>query len=136
MPVCWGGGRRDCGGAPGQDDDYILRGSSMTLQAMPSFWLALIVIVVLVLVFEWIPSISYKHIWKTRCGTWEVMLLPAFIVGLRSSAEILRMTRSSVLEVLREDLCGRRIPRAAPAAGAVRPRIEERFASGGDPGRV
>ncbi len=98
--------------------DYILRGSSMTLQAMPSFWLALIVIVVLVLVFEWIPSISYKHIWEDPLRNLEVMLLPAFIVGLRSSAEILRMTRSSVLEVLREDFV-----RTADSKGLHRRRV-------------
>ena len=98
--------------------DYLLRGSSMTLQAMPSFWLALIVIVVLVLVFEWIPSISYKHIWEDPLRNLEVLMLPAFIVGLRSSAEILRMTRSSVLEVLREDFV-----RTADSKGLRRRRV-------------
>ena len=47
-----------------------------------------------------------------------MLLLPAFVVGLRSSAEILRMTRSSVLEVLREDYV-----RTAESKGLHRPRI-------------
>lgn len=98
--------------------DYVLRASSMTLQAMPSFWLALIVIVVLVIVFEWIPSIQYAHIWEDPLRNLEVLLLPAFIVGLRSSAEILRMTRSSVLEVLKEDFV-----RTADAKGLRRNRV-------------
>ena len=98
--------------------DYVLRASSMTLQAMPSFWLALIVIVVLVIVFEWIPSIQYAHIWEDPLRNLEVLLLPAFIVGLRSSAEILRMTRSSVLEVLKEDFV-----RTADAKGLHRNRV-------------
>ena len=98
--------------------DYALRASSMTLQAMPSFWLALIVIVVLVIVFEWIPSIQYAHIWEDPLRNLEVLLLPAFIVGLRSSAEILRMTRSSVLEVLKEDFV-----RTADAKGLRRNRV-------------
>ena len=98
--------------------DYALRASSMTLQAMPSFWLALIVIVLLVVVFEWIPSIQYEHIWNDPLRNLEVLLLPAFIVGLRSSAEILRMTRSSVLEVLKEDFV-----RTADAKGLHRSRV-------------
>ena len=98
--------------------DYALRASSMTLQAMPSFWLALIVIVVLVLVFEWIPSISYAHLWEDPLRNLEVLVIPAFIVGLRSSAEILRMTRSSVLEVLKEDFV-----RTADAKGLRRNRV-------------
>ncbi len=83
--------------------DYILRSSSMALQAMPNFWVILMVIVGLVAVFDWIPSISYRHIWEDPLRNLEVLLLPALLTGLRSSAEILRMTRSSVLEVLRED---------------------------------
>ena len=98
--------------------DYALRASSMTLQAMPSFWLALIVIVLLVLVFEWIPSISYAHLWEDPLRNLEVLVIPAFIVGLRSSAEILRMTRSAVLEVLKEDFV-----RTADAKGLRRNRV-------------
>ena len=98
--------------------DYALRASSMTLQAMPSFWLALIVIVLLVVIFEWIPSIQYEHFWTDPLRNLEVLLLPAFIVGLRSSAEILRMTRSSVLEVLKEDFV-----RTADAKGLRRNRV-------------
>ena len=83
--------------------DYLLRSSSMALQAMPGFWLALLVIFGLVAAFEWIPSISYRHIWEDPLRNLEVLLVPAFLVGLRSIAEILRITRSSVLEVLGED---------------------------------
>ena len=43
--------------------DYILRGGSMAFQAMPGFWVALMVIVALIAIFEWIPPISYAHIW-------------------------------------------------------------------------
>ncbi len=83
--------------------DYLLRSSSMALQAMPNFWVILMVITALVAWFNWIPSISYRHIWVDPLRNLEVLLLPAFLTGMRSSAELLRMTRSSVLEVLRED---------------------------------
>jgi peptide/nickel transport system permease protein len=83
--------------------DYVLRFVSMAFQAMPVFWMALIVIVVLIALFQWIPPISYRHIWEDPVRNFQVLFLPALLVGSRSSAEILRMTRSSVLEVLRED---------------------------------
>jgi len=98
--------------------DYICRGSSMALQAMPSFWLALMVVVGLVVMFAWLPPIGYRQIWEDPFRNLQVLILPAFVVGLRSSAEILRMTRSSVLEVLREDYV-----RTAESKGLRRKRI-------------
>jgi peptide/nickel transport system permease protein len=98
--------------------DYVLRGSSMGLQAMPGFWLALMVIVGLVAMFGWKPPIEYRHLWDDPVRNLSVLLLPAFLVGLRSSAEILRMTRSSVLEVLREDYV-----RTAEAKGLYRSKV-------------
>ena len=64
--------------------DYICRGSSMALQAMPSFWLALMVVVGLVVFFEWLPPIGYRQIWEDPLRNLQVLILPAFVVGLRS----------------------------------------------------
>jgi peptide/nickel transport system permease protein len=83
--------------------DYVLRSMSMGLQAMPNFWVALMVIVGLIAVFGWIPSVYYAHLWEDPVQNLKVLWLPALIVGLRGTAEILRMTRSAVLEVLNED---------------------------------
>ena len=96
----------------------LLRGSSMTMQAMPGFWVALMVIAGLVAIWGWKPPIEYRHLWDDPVRNLSVLLLPAFLVGLRSSAEILRMTRSSVLEVLREDYV-----RTAEAKGLYRSRV-------------
>jgi peptide/nickel transport system permease protein len=83
--------------------DYALRSVSMGLQAMPGFWVALMAIVLLILFFGWIPSVYYEHLWVDPVRNLSVLWLPALIVGSRGTAEILRMTRSSVLEVLHED---------------------------------
>jgi peptide/nickel transport system permease protein len=83
--------------------DYALRSVSMGLQAMPGFWVALMAIVLLIALFNWIPSVYYAHLWEDPVRNLSVLWLPALIIGSRSSAEILRMTRSSVLEVLHED---------------------------------
>ncbi len=98
--------------------DYLLRGTSMTMQAMPGFWVALMVIAALVAIWGWKPPIEYRHLWDDPVRNISVLLLPAFLVGLRSSAEILRMTRSSVLEVLREDYV-----RTAEAKGLYRSKV-------------
>ena len=83
--------------------DYILRGTSMGFQAMPGFWVALMVIVGLVAIFGWIPSPYYAPPWEDPVRNLSILWLPALLGGTRGSAEILRMTRSSVLEVLRDD---------------------------------
>ena len=83
--------------------DYALRFFSMGLQAMPSFWIALMVITALIVLFAWIPPITFASLSEDPVRNISVLLLPAFLTGLRSTAEILRMTRSSVLEVLHED---------------------------------
>ncbi len=98
--------------------DYALRGSSMAMQAMPGFWLALMVITTLIVLFAWIPPIEYTSLWDDPVRNISVLLLPAFLTGIRSAAEILRMTRSSVLEVLREDYV-----RTADSKGVDRRRV-------------
>jgi peptide/nickel transport system permease protein len=60
-------------------------------------------IVLLIALFQWIPSVYYEHLWVNPVRNLSVLWLPALIVGSRGTAEILRMTRSSVLEVLHED---------------------------------
>jgi len=71
--------------------DYVFRSASMSLQAMPGFWLALMTIVTLVAVFHWIPPITFASIWDDPVRNISVLLLPAFLTGLRSTAEILRI---------------------------------------------
>ena len=98
--------------------DYVLRGFSMMFESFPNFWLALMLIMGLLWVFDWIPPISYTEPWDNPWENLKSLVFPAFIVGARSSAGMLRMTRSSVLEVLREDYV-----RTANAKGLHRPRV-------------
>ena len=83
--------------------DYGLRFFSMIFESMPNFWLGLLLLVVLAIVFDWKPPISYADLWEEPWTNLQIMIFPALVVGARSSAGMLRMTRSSVLEVLRED---------------------------------
>jgi peptide/nickel transport system permease protein len=83
--------------------DYLLRVISIGGLATPSFWLAIVVIVGLVAFFNWLPPIQYYQVWEQPWENLQQMLLPALIVGYRSSAVILRMTRATMIEIVRED---------------------------------
>jgi peptide/nickel transport system permease protein len=70
---------------------------------MPSFWLGMVIILSLVAWLGWIPPMTYVPPTENLRVNAVQFLLPALAVGYRSSALIMRITRSSVLEVLRED---------------------------------
>jgi peptide/nickel transport system permease protein len=83
--------------------DYVLRVISLAGLSMPSFWLGMVIILGLVAWFGWIPPVIYVGP-RENLGLHLIQfLLPALAVGYRSSALIMRFTRSSLLEVLRED---------------------------------
>jgi peptide/nickel transport system permease protein len=91
--------------------DYALRLVSLSGLSLPSFWLGLLILMAFVQYFGWIPIYTEKP-----ARLWDELLLlsiPAAAVGFRSSALIMRLTRSSMLEVLRQDYI-----RTARAKGA------------------
>ena len=83
--------------------DYALRVVSLAGLSMPSFWLGMVIILGLVAWLGWIPPVTYVSPWENFWLHLVQFMLPALAVGYRSSALIMRITRSSVLEVLRED---------------------------------
>ena len=91
--------------------DYILRVISLSGLSIPSFWLGLLVLMASVAWFGTIPIYT-----DPPQGFWNTLALysvPAAAVGFRSSALVMRLTRSSMLEVLRQDYI-----RTARAKGA------------------
>jgi peptide/nickel transport system permease protein len=83
--------------------DYAVRVISIGGLAVPSFWLGIMTILVLVVVFAWAPPLIFVPIWVDPVQNLSQLIWPALAVGYRYSAVATRMTRSSVLEVLRED---------------------------------
>ena len=87
----------------GRPLDYALRVVSLAGLSMPAFWLAMVIILTLVRSVGWIPSMTYVSPFDDLRANLVQFLLPALAVGYRSSALIMRITRSTMLEVLRED---------------------------------
>ena len=81
--------------------DYVLRVVSLSGLSLPSFWLGLLILMASVSLFGVIPIFNPHpaSFWES-CATYGV---PALAVGFRSSALVMRLTRSSMLEVLRQD---------------------------------
>jgi len=92
--------------------DYVLRVISLSGLSIPAFWLGLLILMAFVAWFGSIPIYT-----DPPQGFWDTLALysvPAMAVGFRSSALVMRLTRSSMLEVLRQDYI-----RTARAKGAT-----------------
>jgi peptide/nickel transport system permease protein len=83
--------------------DYVMRVFSLAGLSMPSFWLGMVIILLLVWGLGWIPALTYISPFEDLKAHTLQFLFPALAVGYRSSALIMRITRSSLLDVLRED---------------------------------
>ncbi len=71
--------------------------------AVPSFWLGMLMILGLLLLFNWIPPLTFTPIYEDPWTNLSQLIWPAMAVGYRYSAVATRMTRSTILEVLQED---------------------------------
>jgi peptide/nickel transport system permease protein len=103
--------------------DYAVRLFSIAGLAMPSFWLGIVLILVMLVVFRWLPPMVYTPFWVNPVQNLAQLIWPALAVGYRYSAVATRMTRSAMLEVLREDYI-----RTARAKGLMQKLILSRHA--------
>ena len=109
--------------------DYLVRTFSIAGIAMPSFWLGILIILGLLIGTQhffgepWMPPIDYVPIWEDPLRNLSQLIWPAVATGYRYSAVATRMTRSALLEVLREDYV-----RTARAKGLIEKIIINRHA--------
>src|SRR5712664_2997874 len=103
--------------------DYAVRIFSIAGLAMPSFWLGIVLILMLLIVFRWLPPMVYTPFWVSPWQNMAQLIWPALAVGYRYSAVATRMTRSAMLEVLREDYI-----RTARAKGLMQKLVLSRHA--------
>jgi peptide/nickel transport system permease protein len=89
--------------------DYVVRAFSIAGVAMPSFWLGILIILGILISSKalfgtpWMPPITYVPLWVDPIHNLSMLIWPALATGYRYSAVATRMTRSAMLEVLRED---------------------------------
>lgn len=83
--------------------DYLLRSAAIIGLSVPNFWLGVMAVLIPALVFGWLPPVEYTLPTENFGQHISQFLIPAFILGLFFSASLMRMTRSMMLEVLRQD---------------------------------
>lgn len=83
--------------------DYVVRVISIGGLAIPSFWTGILIILFLVIFFEWGPPLEFYSIFENPTENFKQLVWPIVSVGYRYAAVTTRMTRSTVLEVMRED---------------------------------
>ena len=109
--------------------DYSVRAFSIAGVAMPSFWLGILIILGILIASKalfsspWMPPITYVPLWVDPLHNLSMLIWPALATGYRYSAVATRMTRSAMLEVLREDYV-----RTARAKGVFHKLIVRRHA--------
>jgi peptide/nickel transport system permease protein len=83
--------------------DYTIRLISIGGLAIPSFWVGILIILMLVIYFGWGPPLEFTSPWVDPWANFQQMVWPVVTVGYRYAAVTARMTRSSMLEVMRDD---------------------------------
>ncbi len=83
--------------------DYVSRSFSLLMLAVPSFWLGTLVMVFPSVWWRWSPELVYTPFFEDPIRNLGHMIVPAIILGLGMSAVTMRMTRTMMLEVMRQD---------------------------------
>lgn len=83
--------------------DYILRTVAILISAIPGFWIAILVITFGSLWFNWAPPLKFAYLTQDPVMHIKIMLLPALLLGLTPSAGLVRIMRTQMLEVMRQD---------------------------------
>ncbi len=83
--------------------DYIGRSLAIFCISVPAFWLATLVVVYPSVWFGWTPAIQYIPFIEDPIGNLQQFIIPATLMGMAMSGTTMRMTRTMMLEVLRQD---------------------------------
>ena len=83
--------------------DALVRTLSVLFMAVPGFWLGLLIVLALLFWFGYKAPIIIVQIWENPWQNFQLIIGPAMVLGLAQGAYIARMSRSCLLEVIRED---------------------------------
>jgi peptide/nickel transport system permease protein len=103
--------------------DNMARSLSILFLAVPGFWLGMLIVLALLFWFNYKAPLLVVHFWQDPWMNFQLVIGPAVVLGLGQGAYIARMSRSCLLEVIREDFV-----RTARAKGVVEGRVVMRHA--------
>jgi len=83
--------------------DYISRSFAILCISVPGFWLATLIIVFPSIWWGYMPPIMLIHFTKNPVGNLQMFIMPAIVLGMAMAGATMRMTRTMMLEVLRQD---------------------------------
>ncbi len=83
--------------------DRLVRVVALFGVSVPGFAASLILILFLTIAFDYYPPLKYVYFYQDPLANLEIMILPALVLGSTMSGSVMRMTRSSVLEILKQD---------------------------------
>jgi peptide/nickel transport system permease protein len=83
--------------------DYLSRVFSTIGIALPTFWLGILIVYALATFFQWLPPLGYATVWDDPLTNLQQLVFPALTLAFHDLAFTARVTRSSMLEVMRED---------------------------------
>ncbi len=83
--------------------DYLSTGFALGGISIPHFWLGMMFIIIFAVSLGWLPASGYEPLFQNPIANITAMILPVFATGLRESAELTRMLRSSLMEELGSD---------------------------------
>lgn len=83
--------------------DYACRLFANAGIAFPSFWVGIVLIYLLVRLFGWVPPLGYAKFWEDPLTNLSQMIFPALVLAAYNMAFVARVTRSAMLDVMRED---------------------------------
>lgn len=83
--------------------DYVLRSISLLGLSIPGYYIATLLLTFMAIRFQWIPALEYTAFWENPVDNLVQFALPAFILSLANAAQLMRFSRTMMLDVLRQD---------------------------------
>ena len=108
---------------PNTSLDFAARVGGLIGLSVPNFWFATLALLATSVLLHWIPPVTWVPPWRDLAGNLAQMAIPALAIAVYLMATVMRMTRASMLEVLRQDYI-----RTARAKGAPGPAVMFRHA--------
>ena len=83
--------------------DLLANAVSLCGLSVPSFWLVIMLILLLSVRLHWLPASGFVPLWENPIGNLQRMLMPAFVLGAGLAAVLMRQTRNSMIDILSAD---------------------------------